>query len=1126
MKENTFEEVTLLFKPCHKKALRRMKTTLLFLFFFATGLFATEVHSQVARVTLDMKNASIRDVLREIEKQSDYLFIFSPNEIDLNKKTSLNMKDKMVSEVLTTIFKHTDIAYAMEGNNIMLLKVAEVFQQNKKNITGTVTDIHGDPIIGANIMEKGTSNGSITDIDGKFAILVNDVENLLLVTYLGYQSQEISIKNKLSLSVVLIEDTQLIDEVVVVGYGTQKKGNLTGSVSMVSSKELTVAPVGKTTNALAGRLPGLVAVQSSGMPGSDEAKLKIRGFDEPLVIVDGVEAPFLSIDPNIIESISILKDGSASIYGSRAGSGVILVTTKRGINQKPTITFSANLSFQGITAMPKTVNAGQYAELMTEKWLHEGRDPDKVPFTTEQIQKYYDGTDPQYTSTNWYNEIIRDWSPMQQYNLSVRGGSESIKYYGFIGYMEQESMFKKNGGGYKRYNIQSNIDATINKNLSFRLDAAGIIENDIASIRVRDNAQWADFWSTIPIYPATLPDPTKISYADGSGTGGAHVSTNYDLYGYDKRENQNYKITGTLIYKVPGVSGLTAKLLVNSIANYNKITRFSKPIDFYTYDIASETYTLTASMGSKANLDSKYSKNYSITTQASLEYDKIFNKKHHLTALALFEGIDSQGDWLQGSRENFLSPAIEEMFGGDNTTAKNDGNASEMGRMSYVGRLNYTYSDKYIFEATFRADASAKFSPSKRWGYFPSFSGAWRISQESFMQNINFLDNLKVRVNYGKSGNDNVVNFQYLSGFNLRTHSGYLLGDKAIKPISPSVIPNPYLSWEEIEIINGGLEFSFLNKKIYGEFDVFYRERTGIPEKRNATLPSTFGADLPQENINSLSNRGFEFMLGSRFQIKDFIFDVSGNIAYSRDKWIHYEEQEYTDLDEIRIKKLSGNYTDRIFGYKSDKLFATQAEIDALPYEQDNNQNKSLRPGDVKFIDMNEDGKLDWRDQVEIGNKVPHWTTGINININYKNFDLSALFQGAFGYYTDTWLMRSSTKVFSEEVYKLRWTDENNNINALVPRVGGTSINGSDSDYRYKKAGYLRLKSASIGYNVPKRLLNKISVENARFSLSGTNIFTFNRLRKYGIDPETPFQTAGYYYPQQRTISVGLNVSF
>ena len=1114
--------------------IRIMKTTVFLIFVAVFQLVASNLDAQNAKINISKNVLPLRELISEIEKQTDYLFVYSDTEINLSEQVKVSARKKSVNEVLNQALNNSSIVYEFANNYISLRKISEIEksdviqqQQSKKTVTGIIFDETGEPIIGASIVEKGTSNGITTDIDGKFSINVPE-DAVLRISYIGYIPQEVSVRNQSVINLTLKDDYQALEEVVVVGYGTQKKVNLTGAVASIESKALTVAPVANTTNALAGRLPGLTVIQSSGQPGSDGASLNIRGFSSPLIIVDGVEAPFHTIDPNMIESISILKDGSASIYGSRAGNGVILVTTKRGTMQKPTFTFNSNLTLQGVTSMPKPTSAGQYAELEREKWIQSGRPVEQAPFLEDQIRKYYDGTDPQYPNTDWYDVLVRDWAPQQQYNLSVRGGSDAVKYYGFIGYLNQQSMWKTNGGFYNRYNLQSNIDATISKNLTFHLDLAAIIEDKTFPTRPQnagENNVWQDFWNTLPIYPATLPDPTKVSYADGGGTGGAHVTSDYNLSGYNKWDNQNFKGTGSLNYKFSTIQGLSAKLLVNAIVIYSKSSTFSKPVNYYRYDVASDTYTLAGAFGNKAQLTSRYDRNSSITTQASLNYDRNFSGIHHITALALFEGIDYKGDWLSASRDNFLSPAVEQMYAGDNSTAKNNGSASEMGRMSYVGRVNYSLNDKYLLEATIRADASARFSPTKRWGYFPSVSAAWRISEEAFMQKVECLDNLKIRASYGQSGHDGNVNFQYLSGYTLQSFAGYMIGDNPMKAISPSAIPNPNLSWEEMKIIGGGIDFSFLGRKLYGEADVFYRKRTGIHARRTFTLPLTFGASLPNENINSLDNRGFELMLGTHFRASDFVIDISGNVAWSRDKWIHYEEPEYTDPDDIRMTKRSGNWTDRIFGYKSDNLFGSQAEIDALTFQQDNNNNTSLRPGDVRFLNTNDDDRLDWRDRVELGASFPHWTTGFNINVNYKNFDLTSLFQGAFAYYTDVWLLRS-IRVYSEEVYNLRWTEEKNNTDALVPRMGGSSLNGSTSDYRYKKAGYLRLKNASIGYNIPKEILKTLSIEQARISVSGTNLLTFDRLKKYNVDPEAPSGNAGYYYPQQRTISVGINVSF
>jgi TonB-linked SusC/RagA family outer membrane protein len=693
--------------------------------------------------------------------------------------------------------------------------------------------------------------------------------------------------------------------------------------------------------------------------------------------------------------------------------------------------------------------------------------------------------------------------------------------------MDQQTLFKENGGDYNRYNLQSNIDAQITKGLTLQLDLSAIFNSSIFSVRglgAGDNTVWQDLWNTLPTYPATLPDPTKISWADGQGTGGAHVSSNYDIYGANRNSSQNLKGTGVLTYNFETIKGLSAKLFVNYMRDYSKGSTFSKPVKFYRYDVLSDTYILAGALGSQAQMRVSQSQSSMLTTQLSLYYDRVFASDHHLAAMALYEGIDYSSEWISAGRDGYMSTAIEQLFAGNSGTSINGGAANEMGRSSFVGRINYSYKNKYLLETTLRADASAKFAPEKRWGYFPSASLGWRISEEKFMQQASIVDDLKLRASYGSSGNDGVGNFQYLSGYAIR--GNYLLGGAVQQGIQSTGMANPDLTWEEIKIYNTAIDWSLLNRTLYGTAEVFYRTRSGIPGNRLTTLPNTFGASLPAENLNSLNDRGFELVLGTVGNQGDFIYDISGNISWSRAKWDHYEETERTDPDEIRLYQGSGKWTDRRIGYRSDGLFTSQAEIDALTFDQDLRGNETLRPGDIRYIDENGDGRLDWRDQVVLGpGTTPHWMYGINLNVKYRNFDLSTLFQGAFGYYTHIVLLHGS-KFNSEQIYNLRWSENNNDAHALIPRLGGASTNNLTSDYRLKSAGYLRLKTLAFGYSLPRNLLDNIHVQQARVYISGINLLTFDKLRKYNIDPEMPDGQGGYYYPQQRTVSLGLNVSF
>lgn len=1102
-----------------------MKITLTLVFVSIFSMFAGNIHSQNARITFTKNNATLESVLNEIENQTDYLFIINSN-IDTHQKVSVRADDTPVSKVLDELFHDTEIHYTMEGSHIVLSNKPQpaILQQTRK-ITGRILDENGEPLIGVSVMLKGTSNGTITNIDGDYT-LSGDItdKSVLEVTYIGMKKQEITVGNRTRINITMTSDNEMLDEVIVVGYGTQRKGNLTGSVSAIKSEKLTIAPIGNVTNALAGQLPGLIVKQTSGIPGSDGSTLRIRGFDAPLVIVDGIEGDFNNIDASQIESISILKDGAASIYGARAGNGVILVTTKRGIDSKPVISLNTSFTLQGQTNVIKPGSSGQRAEWLREEHINKGLPMEQVPYTEEQIQKYYNGTDPNYLNSDWYDAVIRDWAPQQNHNLSIRGGSNKIKYYGYIGYNDQETIVKTGGGSYKRYNVQSNIDAKITDRLSFTLDMLLTKENQFFPT-VGSGFGHSNFWSIIydsdPRYPIYLPDRSKLSYG-GLSYGNALFASNTNLGGYSDTDKNRIRANGGLIYEFKYVKGLKAKMSI-SYDTYNQNYKyFNKQGKFYSYNIDSDTYTFERASQDPTGVTEVFGRGYSLTQQYSLQYERLFKEKHRVSALALFETIDYNDKNVETGRTGFMSTILDQLFAGNGTTSFNNGWESEMGRASWVGRINYSYMDKYLIETILRADASAKFPQNSRWGYFPSVSLGWVLSQESFMKSLKAIDNIKLRASYGESGNDNVGSFKYLAGYAF--DGSYKIGDEIKSGLYAVGLANPILTWETMKIYNGGIDLSFFNRKLYGTVDAFYRVRDGIPGSRSVSLPSSFGAELPLENLNSIDTRGWELNLGTSGNFGNFMYDISGNLSWARSKWRKYDEPIYSDPDQERIYKREGRWTDVRYGYISDGLFTSQAEIEALDFTyKDLNGNSSLRPGDIKYVDLNGDKVLDWKDQKEIGKgTLPTWTYGFNMNLKYHGFDLSALFQGAFGYTTYIDL----TKAASTLKYDNRWTEKENNPNSLVARPGGASTNKYYSDFNNHNTAYLRLKNLSIGYELPKGLVSKAGIQQLRIYIAGTNLFTLSSLHKYGVDPEVPEGSPAYYYPQQRTLSVGLNLSF
>lgn len=1112
-----------------KRLVLKRILTLILGIFFASLTFS--VSAKENNISLDIRNKPLSQVLNEIEAKSGVSFLVRSSDVDLKEKVSIKVSNESIEDVLSQLFKTTKIEFEISGKIISIFIPQEI-QNNSNNpqpvnhISGVVTDNNGETILGASVIVKGTNKSTITDVNGKFSLLNISNDATLVISYVGMRSQEIKVAGKTNINVTLTNNTVLLEEVVAVGYGSQKKASITGAIATINSDKLTIAPIASTTNLLAGRLPGLITKQESGLPGSDNASLSIRGFGAPLVIVDGVESSFNNIDANEIESVTILKDASSAIYGSRAGDGVVLVTTKRGTLNKPVITLNSAKTFQGVTNLVKMGSSGQMAELSREEHLNQGLPESTSQFTQEEVDLFYAGTDPDYPNTNWLKTVARDWAPQQQHNLSVRGGSDKIKYYGFLGYLDQESMFKKNGGNYNRYNLRSNIDAKILDNLSLQLDLSSIVEKKDFPWRSdeKENSVWQEYWTTNPWYSATLPDPTKLAYGGASGAVGINATTNSNTIGYKKTDSQNIKGSISLKYDFENIKGLYAKAFANYDQDYVFWKQFNYLPDSWTYNYSNSTYTQQTT-ATQSTLTHNDSRNRMITGQFSLNFDRTFSEYHHLTVLALYEAIDYYSDWISASRTGYETTAIDYLFAGALANQTANGSASEMGRQSYIGRINYSYKSKYLFEGTLRVDQSAKFSKENRTGYFPSVSLGWRLSEENFIkENLPLLENLKLRTSFSQTGKDDVGNFQYLSGYEYGLK--YLMGTSATQGLVETGLANPFLTWENMTIYNIGLDFGLAKQIIYGGLDVFYRDRDGIPGQRSGSLPSTFGATLPTENLNNINTRGFELTLGHEGKFRDFKWSVGANLSWSRSKWGFYDEPSYSDPDQERQNKKTGQWTDRVFGYVSDGLFTSQSEIDGLDYVYNETQgNISIKSGDIRFKDVNKDGLLNWKDKVEIGKgTTPHWEGGFNIDLSYKNFDLTALFQGAFGFYQKVVLKWGTN--YSELMYNERWTPENNNRDGIIPRLGGAASNSWDSDFYYKKADYLRLKTMSLGYNLPNYFLKKINMKNLRLYAAGTNLLTFSGLNKYSIDPEAPSGYGGYYYPQMRTITFGLNLSF
>jgi len=1119
-----------------KRLLKVMRITIFLILLSLLHVSAT-TYSQNAKLNLSFKKASLREIFEEIENQSDFKFLFRDNIIDSKQQVTINT-NATIDEVLNELFKDGEVKYQVLDNNLIVISSASA-QQQGKTITGKVVDKSGQGFPGVTVIVEGTTIGTVTDVDGHYTLKVPNDAKYLTFSFVGMKTVSEPFNGSTTINITMESETIGLDEVVAVGYGTQKKMNLTGSVTSIQSEELVKAPASNISDILSGRSPGLFIKTSSAVPGDDTPSISIRGFGSPLVLVDGVEMPFNRLDPNDIESISVLKDAAAAIYGARAGNGVILVTTKRGKIGSPTINYHGNISFQQPTRIPKFVPSWQYAELMRE-----GEFNRELPYTwtEEDIQKFKDGNDPNYPNQDWYKALFKDWGNMQQHNLTVRGGSEKVKYFLSTGFLDQASLFTSDDWNYNRYNVRTNVDANITDDLSIKFDLSYRMEvRDEPSTTL--NATWIDLNTAQPILPAHLPDPRYGAYSGFSERSPlARMTKDLSGFRYDERQYFYGKIS--LEYKLPWVDGLSAGAAF-SYRTYNEYKKeMNRPFDVMKYDYDTQIYTFMGTNGSN-RLDERFRKYQQLYPSVRINFNRIFGN-HSVSAFLLGETIDTDFLEISAGRRDLLSYDIPYLFAGSSDNIVNNGFANETGRASLVGRVNYAYEGKYLLEGTFRYDASHKFPKDGRWGFFPSVSAGWRISEEAFMANASWLDNLKLRASYSQAGYDQGVEaFKYMTGYEIREGitNKYLIGNSLRRIITTTGLPNKDITWESMTSYNIGVDATMWGGLFGFELDLFYRMREGIFGTPTERYPSTFGALLPQVNINSRDDRGFELTLTYRNKIGDVTYTISPNIALAREKYIELQEEPYDDPDEIRIFQEEGKWTNRWIGFVSDGMFMSQEQIDNHPVDQDQNGNSTLRPGDIIYKDISgpdgvPDGIIDWRDQDEIGyGTFPDLFFGMKMNVQWKDLSVAALLQGA-GMFNmnpsdNMKYPFSNWTIPLDYHYKYRAIlseDRSTIINpkqAKLPPIDGTGAgftanNHKVSDFYLQNNTYIRLKTLNISYNLPKKWLRPIGFKNIQAYVSGTNLVTLSWMGIFNksFDPEN-----ASYYPPVKTVTVGLNVT-
>ena len=1117
MKNNTLSGRYCFKNPRFKQIFRIMRISTFLLMVCVFCSYAGNVHSQNAKVSIRMNNVKLDKILNEIENQTDYLFIYN-NQVDINKITSVKVKNEAVAQVLDKILSGTGINYELEGTHIILTTEAIKdlhAQQQAKTVTGTVTDVSGEPIIGANIRIKGTTTGTITDIDGNFSIEA-EPQSVIEVSYIGYLTQETVINNQKSIRFLLKEDTKTLDEVVVIGYGVQKKADLTGSVANINTEKLNTQSNANIGQALQGKIAGVDIVSQGGAPGSG-TRIMVRGIGtlnnaSPLYIVDGMYMNSIDhINPNDIASIDVLKDASsAAIYGSRAANGVIIVTTKEGSNTegKPIIDLSVNLGISTASKFLDMLDAKGWAEVTTIARQAIGKPA--LDMATDLANK---------PDNDWQDIMFRP-ALMQNYNLSVKGGGKYSTYYTGLGYFNQDGIVK--GTNYQRYNIQSKNDykrgifsAGTNLIISFSHDKPlhqelrggmiGTILQSVPTLEKYDDTREGGYGGT---YGDVVNIPHQLAIIDDN---------------IMDRYNENVKIFANLYAQIELFKRLKYKLNLTPDFSFE---RYKNYLNKYDFGLATNSIT---------QLTERQRRRRNILVENLLTFDRTFGE-HKISALAGYTYQDSRFRHIQAYGEG-LPQGLEEIDAAT-TNRSNEGNSWRSVLTSILGRVFYSYQNKYLFTATIRRDGSSKFGKNNRYGYFPSFSLGWNVAEEKFMENVHWLDQLKLRGGYGVLGNQEIDNYQYSStittGINYPDGNGGLL-----QGAFPKNFANPDIKWEETAMTNVGIDFMAFNNRLSLTADYYVKNTKDIL----LTVPipiSSGGANDPIRNAGKIRNNGFEFNLGWMDQPNpDISYGINLIGSFNKNKVIAMgsesgsikggsTNQNITTSETKAGYPIGGYWLISTAGY-----FNSQEEVDA--YAKDGKKiQPAAEPGDIKFVDANNDGVINDDDRVFQGSPFPDFTFALNGNMRYKNFDLSIGLQGVLGN-----KIYNATRQTLEDVTKGSnflascldyWTPENKN--ASHPRLTWDDPNRNtraESDRYLENGSYLRLRSVQLGYTFPQTWF-KGAIQHARVYINAENLFTITSYS--GYSPDVNADNANYrgfdnfIYPTNRTFMLGLNVTF
>ncbi|MEN0053615.1 MAG: TonB-dependent receptor [Mucilaginibacter sp.] len=1022
---------------------------------------------------------------------------------------------------------------------ILILIATATFAQTA--IKGTVTDEKGATLPGTSVVIKGTTTGTMTNVNGKYTINAAPGQTLVF-TMLGYDRQEIKVAAD-EINVNLNPTASALNEVVVVGYSKQKRASLTTAVSTVSGSDILTTKNENVLNSIAGKVPGLRVVQNSAEPGDFNNSFDIRGMGTPLLVVDGVpRTDIMRIDPNDIESISVLKDASAAVYGVRAANGVILVTTKRGKKGTLELNFNSTYGYQLPIRFPSTVGVADWMILNNEKNMHNVNGGSRI-YSDADIEAYQNGTKKGY---NWYDAVVKKSAPQTQQNLTATGGNENSNYFLSLGYTGQDGILKSNDLYYKRYNLRSNITTKVTKNLTFDLNIAGIMEEK----NMPYNAPYWSFrslWYVPPITPIYANDnPNYLNNV--ANVVNPLALTSSDVNGYQILNNKYFQSSASLTYNIPGVKGLSAKALYSYDVNITDNKKYMEAFNLYSYNATTNAYAASPQQTPGTVRREFYGYPTSLS-QVSLNYSRTFGG-NNISGLVLYETNDRYGDNFFAQRE--VSIAVDQLLAGN--TLNQQGNMSASANALYhyanaglVGSFNYDYKSKYFAGFSFRYDGSSRFGAAKRWGLFPVGSVGWRLSEEDFWKDsaLSFIDNFKLRASYGKTGDDSASSYQFISGYTypaggsgMGLPAGGVFDGTFVNSSVSKGIPNPEITWYTSKTLDIGTDIEVIRGLFGVTFDWYRRDRTGLLATQLLTLPDVVGANLPQQNLNGDRAQGFDFEVSHRNTIGKFAYNVRGTFGYTRIMNTTRVQAKAGNsyLNWINSTYTANRYNNIYWGYGSAGQFENWQAIENSGIYV----NRNTVVGDYRYQDWNGDGQIGVDDSHPIASTgLPLITFGLNIGASYKSFDLNLLFQGAAMSYA-SYLEQLNTPLWAGGGALTQFLDRYHpadpNANPYDPNTvwvpGHFAYTGTvpftNTLANLQNATYVRLKSAELGYTLPNNWVSKIGIKGVRVFVNGYNLLTFTGLLY--MDPEHPSATSaidqqfGYIYPLDRILQFGVNV--